>query len=280
VLSTNVLWIAQGFVQIFEVSILSGPLISYILPAVLALLAAAGFWMTLRSRITAMHIWFIIYAGMLLCWIWPPERYQLPLLPLYCGYIGFAASALARNCPQRFRPRIAVGLATSACLLIAGISSFQIAQKARQRNSIGLTINGGPEDWEANKAIAEWIRNNTDSNAIIAANLDPLLYLLTERKAVRLFKADPYSLFYSPDKSPKPLGAVSDLRDHLLRQKVTYIAITPMDFYEEARFIMPLLHQLMGKYPRSLRLIKYESERQWQIWKVNRSQLMDNDGQS
>jgi hypothetical protein len=79
-----------------------------------------------------------------------------------------------------------------------------------------------------------WIRQNTPSDALIAANLDPLFYLNTGRKAIRGFVPDGYkTLYQSGGQTVTPDQLSSTLR----RNGVNYVALTPdRDFGESVAF--------------------------------------------
>ena len=70
----------------------------------------------------------------------------------------------------------------------------------------------------------QFIQTNTKPDAILMANIDPLFYLYTDRKAVRGFVSNGYGLFYAP----KQEGVTPDeLSKSILRSQVSYVVITP-----------------------------------------------------
>jgi hypothetical protein len=278
VLKTNVYWIADGFVQLMGISFPRGLLISYLFAIALALLAGRGIFLSIRSGITAVDVWFGIYGIMLLCWVWPPSRYLVPLFPIFLGYAGYAYVNLLHHWGATRRFQRAAIVLPMACLVAAAYNSDRIARITKQTDSPTLVTDGGPENWRANKALCDWIEKNTPPNAIIAANLDPLVYLRTGRKSVRLFAADPYLLFYSAEKSTRPLGDVAKMRSNLIHQKVSYLAISPMDYYEEAHYVMPILTELIRTCPGCIRLSGMGKHCNWQIWKVDQSKLVQGIG--
>ena len=273
VFGTNITWIAQGFADLIGIDSTQGSLVS-ILASGLAILAATGFWMSIRTRITAADLWFTIHIGMLLCWIWPPSRYLLPIFPLFLGYVGLAASILINRCPKILKPKLVAFSLTILCMFLAGLTSFRAAKTTWEKKTMALAANYGLEDWQAIKDSCAWIRQNTDPQDVIAANLDPLVYLMTGRKAVRGFVADPYLLFYTSDQNRKPLGDIIAFRNHLIRNKITYLMITPMYGYAEAPYFVSLLGQLIKHYPGSVQLAKTWKEPTAHIWEIDRARLI------
>jgi hypothetical protein len=79
-----------------------------------------------------------------------------------------------------------------------------------------------------------YIRANLPEDTILLANLDPLLFLNTGRKAVRGFAPDGYSLYYAQRQegvTPDQLSAA------IVASQVNYIVLTPdRDFAESASF--------------------------------------------
>lgn len=272
VVGTNAVWLARGLVNLFGINLMQG-LHAFIIPFGLMLLAAIGFWWSIRSRITAADLWFAIYIGMLLCWIWPPNRYQVPLFPLFLGYVGLALRVMICQCPKILRPKAIVAGLIMVSLALSGWTSYRVAQVTWEKGSPAFEINDTPDNWQATKDLCAWIGRNTQPQAVIMANLDPVVYLLTKRKSVRAFVADPYLLFYSEDKNRMPLGDVVRLRNQLLRHGITHVMLTPMNNYAETQFLFPLFEQLLRRYPGCARLVTTGKEASAQIWEINREKL-------
>ena len=50
--------------------------------------------------------------------------------------------------------------------------------------------------WRSYERLFVWLKSNTQEGDVIASGLDSMVYLFTERKAVRAFVARPTALFY------------------------------------------------------------------------------------
>jgi len=94
---------------------------------------------------------------------------------------------------------------TLCFLVIAYTSTYQSAAFAWGKSSVALTSGRDPEDWQAINTLCAWIRQNMQQEAIVATNLDPLVYLLTGRKSMLAFNRDPYLLVYSSGENCSPL---------------------------------------------------------------------------
>jgi hypothetical protein len=91
-----------------------------------------------------------------------------------------------------------------------------------------------PNDWHQLERVFSYVRDNAAPDAVILANLDPMFYLNTGRKAIRGFFPDGYKLYYAPSNSvitPDQLGK------QILENGVSYVALTPdRDFAESPAF--------------------------------------------
>ena len=76
-----------------------------------------------------------------------------------------------------------------------------------------------------------YIREHTPPDAVILANLDPVFYLNTGRKAIRGFFPDGYKLYYVPSNS---VITPDQLEGEIRRNGVGYVALTPDRDFAEA----------------------------------------------
>jgi hypothetical protein len=271
VFATNIIYTGLSFIDLIGINLSKASMA--ILLLALAYLSVTGFWLSIRSQITVVDLWFAVHAGMLLFWVWPPGRYLIPLLPIFLCYVGISASKLASRCSQILRPRLVLICVTLCFLVIAYTTTYQSAAFAWTNSSVALTTGRDPEDWQAIRTLSAWIRENTRPDAIIATNLDPLVYLLTGRKSIRAFKGDPYLLIYSLDENSRPLGDFMEFRNHLRRHRVTYLMVTPMSFYSEAPHFFSLVSRFMQRYPGVMKLVFMTKDSASQIWEINQGKL-------
>jgi hypothetical protein len=274
VFAMNLLYAGVGFIDLIGINF-SNTTILIVFFLGVAYLAVTGFWLSIRSRITVVDLWFVVHVGMLLLWVWPPGRYLIPLLPIFLSYVGISASNLAKRCSQILRPKLVVIGVTLGCLALTYSSTYQSVAFAWEKGSVAITSGRDPEDWQAIKPLCAWIRQNTSSKAIIATNLDPLVYLLTGRKSIRAFKGDPYLLIYSTDTKCKPLGDVMEFRNHLLRHGVTHLVITPMNYYSEAPYFFSQVQQFVSRYPGVMKPVFTMKDSTSQIWEIDQRKLAD-----
>jgi hypothetical protein len=276
VLNINIRGTILEFIDLIGIYLPNAPR-TYILLYGLACLSVAGFWLSIRAQITTVDLWFAVHVGMLLLWVWPPGRYLIPLLPIFLCYVGLSAYNLVGRCSQVLKPRlVTIGL-TLCFLVIAYSTTYQAAVFAWEKNSVAITSGRDPEDWQAIKTLCAWIRQNTKPNAIITTNLDPLVYLLTDRKSIRAFKGDPYLLIYSSDEKRRPLGDVMEFRNHLMRYRVTHLMVTPMSFYSEAPHFISLVSRFTKRYPGVMKPVFMTKDSSSQIWEIDQQKLASAD---
>ena len=142
---------------------------------------------------------------MMLAWAWPPDRFVVVVYPLILCLGWRMWRAIADQFPRRaMMVRVGGGLVVA---LVLAQNAWILADAARTALRIGTVPVMGPQDsWSETSQQMEWIKTQTPTDAIVMANLDPVFYLFTGRKAVRGFQADPYRLFYMPEPGAQPVG--------------------------------------------------------------------------
>lgn len=147
--------------------------------AVVVVLAAgvAGAW----RRLPVTTLFVLGYGAVVLAWPFAPARFLWGIWPLVgvVAVLGVAHLAtLAARVPTG--PRVARGaVVTLALLLTIGYLKFNV-QSARE--DWWTQVQGSVADRA--RPLAEWVRANTDTSAIIATDDDVLMHLYTGRRTV------------------------------------------------------------------------------------------------
>jgi hypothetical protein len=225
VLGTNVLLLLAS-----PFTLLTGLASMYAVLATLVLLV----WGLVRRRQLVPDLFLILYAGMLLCWAGPPLRFVAPVLPLVLWILWRAFRNVKRQ----------EALAAFVAIL-AGLGLWADAGRVRETLLDGQfpTSDRAPSDWAEMSKLFAFIRANTPADAVILANLDPVFYLNTGRKAVRGFSPDGYKLYYG---NPKSAVTPDELFGAITANGVSYVALTPDRDFAEA----PAYHQAVGALER------------------------------
>jgi hypothetical protein len=187
--------------------------------------AIIGFFCLYKRRQLVPDLFIALYCLMLLCRTWPPERFVAPVLPLILWIIWRVVS--------RARLREAV----AACVIIlGGLAGWADARRIRTTLAVGVFPTGtsASDNWRDMLNVFRYIRANTPQNSVVMANLDPLVFLNTGRRAVRGFAPDRFDLHYAPRQSAVTPDQLSTaIRDG----QVDYVMLSPdRDFAESASF--------------------------------------------
>jgi hypothetical protein len=153
-----------------------------------------------------------LYCMALLCWVWPPERFVAPILPLILWMVWRAF--------RKVEPREAVAAVVFIAVLVP------LFMNATRKSS-------AHDDAEMQKLFA-LIRANTDPASVLLANQDAVVYLNTGRKAVRGFVPNGFDLYYAARQS----AITPDKLSNAIREShVSYVVLTPdADFAESPAF--------------------------------------------
>ena len=228
----NAIWIftTPGFAW-------SAPMAAYpVLALLTAALLVAGTFRTLPRNLPT--FWFIVvYLGLVLCWAWPPHRFVITILPLIVWL-------MVQGLPEHFRnPR---PIALLAFTLIVSVPSvfllYRNVNVANERGTLPWTITE-VADWQQMRQVSEWIRNNTDPKTVVVGNLDPAYFLLTDRKAMRGFDADPFLLFYAATPHANPVQL-----DWPTSNEAGFVLVeSPDHFFAEGPYLRKLLQERKEK---------------------------------
>jgi hypothetical protein len=182
-------------------------------------------WSLFRRRQLMPDLFIALYCLMLLCWAGPPQRFVAPILPLVLWIVWRAF--------QNARRQEAV---MAAAIIFAAAPLFVDVSRVRNTIRYGAfpASNQTPNDWNRLTALFSFIRANTPPDSVLLANLDPMFYLNTGRKAVRGFFPDGYKLYYAPSSS---VITPDQLAKEIMANGVSYVALTPdRDFAESPAY--------------------------------------------
>ena len=173
-------------------------------------------WSLVVRRQLAPDLFVILYCLALLCWVWPPERFMAPILPLILWIVWRAF--------RNVEPREAV----AAVVLIAAL--VPLFANATRKSS-------APDQAEMQKLFA-LIRANTGPASVLLANQDAVVYLNTGRKAIRGFVPNGFDLYCMRCGSRREITPDKAFKRHPGIARLSYVMVlTPdADFPESAAF--------------------------------------------
>jgi hypothetical protein len=176
----------------------------------------------LRRR-KAHDVYCLAASAMIVAWPWPLNgRFVLVLSPFLIAYCLEGVNEILRRLDARKKRR---ALAPIVLVVVAGAAI--VFDATRSVDAVRVRRGTSHASQQFHEAI-EWIKANTDPDAVLVTASDPLYYLLTDRKTVRLAYPDPFTIYYdraSPARFSKPeatldwfrrIGGCYFIRDSLL----------------------------------------------------------------
>ena len=200
---------------------------SFVLPWVPVVVAASAVIFVIHPvpprmlrRRQAHDLYCLAASAMIVLWPWPLNaRFVLVLSPFLIAYCLEGLNEILRHLDARpQRPALIVLVVAGAAIAFDGTRSVEAA---RVRRDTSLA-------YEQFHEATEWIKANTDPDAVLVTASDPLYYLFTDRKTVRLAYPDPFTVYYdrtSPARFSRPeatldwfrgIGGCYFIRDRLL----------------------------------------------------------------
>jgi hypothetical protein len=227
---TNLFWIASA-----GPALIGGP-VSLLTIVAATLLLGVGVWRVLPQR--RVSLWFLIaYLTLITLWAWPPFRFVAVVLPLvlWLAFASVSTSPVARSA-------LMIVLSLTSALSIG--AAYQNIAAANRTGVLGTGL--ATEKWADIDALGQRLRAQTTANEIIIGNLDPVYHLLTGRKAIRAFEADPFTLFYSNASGINPLGEPQALLARINAAGAAVVIEGPDALFAEG----PWLHSQIGDLER------------------------------
>lgn len=168
------------------------------------LLLIAGWIRSARRRLSAGHLFIVLYALLGLIWPFGPNRFVLPILPLVIAFVvnglGWLPSLIPAMPGRRWGAWLhcvpAAAYAVAAVWL--NLAGYQILiQVSGEKAQMG----GNLLDVGAVRRTAEWLREHTPTEAVVAARRSSMLYLWSGRRTTILTPYNnPVAYHYSPQR--------------------------------------------------------------------------------
>ena len=210
-----------------------------------------------RNDLPLMIRAFLLLSGtVIVLWVWPPLRFLVPLIPILIWTAWSGAPPLARK------------VMVASCWLLVGNGAWAARQYSLKANESYLwcPVQTATYDWSEFMRQVDWIRANSSPEAIVQSNVDPTIYLYTNRKAIRGFHQNASLALYL-DKA-QVLGTPEQFEATITRNKVSLIVETPWPWFLESRYLPKLVKDVREKYPSRLLLKQKSVHEGFQILEV------------
>jgi hypothetical protein len=166
-------------------------LLASLLVVALALIA----WVRDIRRVKVMELFTLLYAGLIFLWpqVWTDRRFLLPLLPVLLVHAA-AGVVWCFDFLRAKRPVWILPAAGALLILLAvpdHIRAVSFNQRCMRFYRQGDSLACYPPAWRAFVLTADWVRENTDSDAIVVNRKPRLFYYFARRRGeVYPFTAD------------------------------------------------------------------------------------------
>jgi len=162
-------------------------------------------WSLYARRQLVPDLFIALYCLALLFRTCPPERALAPILPLILWIVW-----------RVFR-LIRIREAAAAAVFVAALLPLWADVRRVRAPEV-------PDNRDEMQKLFGFIRANTSRDSILLANMDPVFYLNTGRKAVRGFAPSGFTLFYAQRQSAVTPDQLSSA---ITRSRVNYVVLTP-----------------------------------------------------
>ncbi len=182
---------------------------------------AIGALIVIAARALVRHLWqqprvhdlYCLFSLLLISlWPWPVnDRFVLVISPFLIAYFFLGLRSLVLTAPWStgaLRTTSSVAIA----IVVAGAVAhdFTAFHTARERSQLVTRV------YNERHRMFDWIKDNTPVDAILLGDDDPVHYLFTGRKTIRLSYPDPFSVYYSGEvvrEFPQARGLLAWFRD-------------------------------------------------------------------
>ena len=224
ILALNVLWSFRGlgynlfFGSIVALSLAKVPFL--VVGMIVAFLALSHSLKLIRSG-RMLPFFLLAYFIPVIVHPWPPGRFIIPVSLLGGAFFLAEASQIMKKLWPRLSllPSALIVSCIALNLVVLAATHLHI----REHGYPGFI--GAPPRWASFEEGFRWIRSNTPRDAIIAASLDPMVWLYTNRRSFRYFNQQALHLYY--DKSKAAVDGPQQILDNLHRIGASFLFLSP-----------------------------------------------------
>jgi len=222
-------------------------------------LVVVGFVQSARTRWRILHLYALLYGGLVLAWPFLPSRFLIPFTPFLLFFLLRGWQLLFDKLGVR---RMRAGLVEA--LLVAPLAVLFLHEALRIAGSTedDYHLRIYPMNFEELREAEAWIARHTRPDDVIASAHPGSLFLETGRQGYYFWPdSDPYRLYYGPDRSWSSLFTAGSRTEyeHVVREMRrefgrTYKALG-VDYFIEHRDINVLatvLGQTIRAQPKAM----------------------------
>ena len=113
------------------------------------------------------------------------------------------------------------------------------------------------------------MRENTQTDELLATAYDPMYFLYTGRKAIRPALHRPVTYFYPYGAASPDVGSAAEIKPQLVELGAKYLIIDPMDGYAERRAMLQLMDDIITSYGEQAQLVFSSSDGLHKVFRLN-----------
>lgn len=145
-----------------------------------------GFVAAARRGLGPTDLTFIFSLVIIVFWPWSPIRFLVPLLPLILYYLAMGVASIERTIQKLFsRAPIAADWRTARVVIVCVLSFFLYDHVsyifAKHKDPGTLAYPRYLRSFNATRQAANWVREHTLPNEVIASSNIPMIYLYSDR---------------------------------------------------------------------------------------------------
>jgi hypothetical protein len=248
-----------------------------LLPGLVFLVAAVtilGMVESIRKEESFAWSFFLASIALLLVWPFQPGRYAAPLIPVVVLFLFRGVQVLQSWIEKKRQPGSAAAqrLAKLAWLVVVAILSLDGVWLSaylliRDPNTTrGVYGNRVAFSWSGFQETFAWIRDHTEPDALLATAYDPMYFLYTNRKAIRPALHRPASYFYPYGAANPDVGTADEIKSQLVKLRVSYLIIDPLDGYAEGKATLQLFEDLVRTFGEKAQMVFRSSDGKHKIF--------------
>jgi hypothetical protein len=272
VVSVNSQVVAQGTGELAleGVSAVLAGWLDYELTAGVLMLIGLATWLTTVGDLSKARplAWMLaLYLAAMLIWSWLPHRFLVPILPLLVAYLLLGWATVLQRLSK---PPLRQAFAAAVMCAIVGGNAVLLARHFDHIRNTGYplpTLGGERVEWPAFQRMFGWLRHNSDPDDVIAAGMDSMMALYTDRRAIHAFVYNPGRLFYSEQQLI--FFPLDELAGILQTYRPRYLVQTPMPGFAEEMPLMNSIQQLHRRYPEWLVLRYEDSDPRFMVFELD-----------
>jgi hypothetical protein len=210
--------------------------------------------------------WMLVsYLMVMLVWPWPPLRFLVPIGLFLVVYMCLGCMAIFKRWQKTAVCRT-IGFGSFGAMVMANL--VLLAAHGAQVRQTGLAVprlDGKPIAWSSYERLFSWLSDTSREEDVIAASMDSMISLYTDRRAFRPFVFDPGHLFYGNERSQQ---GGEELAAVLKRYRPAFLVLSPTPDLTDEDLITRTVADLRARYPGWLEIAYQDADPRFVVYRL------------